>query len=78
MKPIEFPGRNVVFAAGQPQYIPLPAHISYTVSGRTTFCWSLSWKERLRVLFTGKIWQQVLTFHKPLQPQKLLAEKPEL
>lgn len=25
MKPVEFPGVNVVFAKGQPEYMPLPA-----------------------------------------------------
>lgn len=25
MKPVEFPGVNVVFAKDQPEYIPLPA-----------------------------------------------------
>jgi hypothetical protein len=33
-------------------------------------------RERLKVLLTGKVWQQVLTFNKPLQPQLMAVEKP--
>jgi hypothetical protein len=66
MKPIKFKQQNVVFAENQPEYFPLPAH--RTPSGKVTSCWSLSWKERLRILFTGKIFWTQLTFNQPLQP----------
>ena len=82
MKPVSFPEQNVVIAKDQPQYLPLPAHIEphdkYDPSRRTTFCWQLSWRERLTLLVTGKLWHQVLTFNSPLQPQLLLVEKPKL
>ena len=67
MMPIEFKGSNVVFAENQPEYLPLPAYKSK--DGMVTICWKLSFKERLKVLFAGKIWQKMLTFNKPLQPQ---------
>lgn len=76
MKLIDFPEGNVVYAARQAEYLPLPAHRAE--DGRITCCWLLSFKERLRVLFTGRIWHQVLTFKQPLQPQLLLTHKPEL
>ena len=76
MKLIDFHERNVVYAARQVEYLPLPAHRAE--DGRITCCWSMSFKERLRVLFTGRIWHQVLTFNQPLQPQLLCIEKPEL
>ena len=76
MKPIDFPEQTAVYAKGQPRYIPLPAHQG--ADGRATFCWRLSWRERLQVMFRGILWHQVLTFDKPLQPQKLMTEKPWL
>jgi len=78
MKLIEFPEQTVVIAKDQPQYLPLPAHrFAGDQEGRIAFCWSLSWRERLTVLWRGTIWQQVLTFNKPLQPQLLTTERPE-
>jgi len=71
-----FPEQTAVFAKDQPQYRQLPAHVSK--DGKVTCCWNLTWRERVMVLFTGKVWHQVLTFHSPLQPQKLSAEKPDL
>lgn len=76
MKIAEFPEQNVVFAQDQPEYLPLPAHRVPGAEGRIVFCWRLTWLERLRVLFTGTIWHQVLTFRQPLQPQLATVEKP--
>jgi hypothetical protein len=56
----------VTFAADQPQYLPLPAHRN--AAGEVTSCWSLTWRERFRVLFSGQFFITVLTFNKPLQP----------
>ena len=79
MNIINFSEQTCVFAKDQPQYRPLPAHIDKgDPEGRLTCCWSLTWRERLRVLWTGKLWHQVLTFNQPLQPQLLLTEKPPL
>lgn len=76
MKLVEFPGHNVVIAKDQPEYAPLPAHVSR--EGVVTCCWKLSEDELDRVLVTGLIWHQVHTFRQPLQPQLLLATKPTL
>ena len=77
MELIEFPEQTVVIAKDQPQYKPLPAHQFKDAEGRIAFCWKLSWRERLRVLLTGQVWHQVLTFNTALQPQLLSTEKPE-
>jgi hypothetical protein len=77
VKPITFFGQTHVIAENQPQYLPLPAHIDDT-TGTMTFCWSLSLVERLQVLFSGRVWHQVLTFGKPLQPQRFVATRPQL
>lgn len=74
MKPIEFPQANVVFAKDQPEYQPLPAHRA--PDGTVTTCWSLSWRERLRVLVTGRIYFSQLTFNAPLQPQLPSVDAP--
>ncbi len=67
MNPIDFKGSNVVFAKDQPQYLQLPAHVD-RVNGVVTSCWKLTWKERLKVLITGKMFISQLTFNKALQP----------
>jgi len=74
-----FPEQTAVYAENQPQYRPLPAHrFENDPQGRIACCWKLSWRERIAVLFGGKIWQQILTFGKPLQPQLLGTEKPNM
>ena len=77
MEPTTFPEQTMVIAKHQPQYLPLPAHVDDNdPQGRITFCWKLTWRERIRLLWTGLLWQQVLAFGEPLQPQKLLVYKP--
>lgn len=76
MTPTKFKGETTVFAKNQPQYQPLPAHL--TKEGVMTCCWALSWRERITLLLTGRLWHQVLTFNKKLQPQLLHVRKPIL
>ena len=78
MKIIPFAEQTVVIAKDQPEYQPLPAHRFGDIQGRIACCWSLSWRERLHVFVTGKVWHQVLTFDEPLQPQLLSVEKPKM
>ena len=74
MKVIKFKECNVVYAESQDEYLNLPAH--KTENGQLTTCWGLNFHERLQILFFGKIWLQILTFNKPLQPLKMQAKKP--
>jgi hypothetical protein len=73
----------VTFAKDQPEYIPLPVIRSIQVGGptfqqgRLTSRWKLNWGERFRMLFSGNLWVQMLTFHNALQPVKLLAKEPK-
>jgi hypothetical protein len=77
MKLIEFEEQSVVIAKDQPEYLPLPAfQFANDPSGRIAFCWQFSWRERLRLLFSGKLWHTVLTFHQPLQPVMLMLDRP--
>lgn len=75
---IEFEEQTIVIAKDQPQYKPLPAHQFKDSEGRLACCWKLSFVDRLKVLISGKIWHQILTFNNPLQPQLLSVEKPEM
>ena len=67
MTPIKFKEHNIVFAKNQPEYLQLPAYHD-KVGGRIFHCWRLTWKEKLKILFTGKLWIKVLTFNNPPQP----------
>lgn len=76
---IEFQEQTVVIAKDQPQYRPLPAYRYHRdVEGKIIFCWKLNWRDRLKVLRTGILWHQVMTFNAMLQPQLLLTDKPEM
>lgn len=72
MKPVEFAGSNVVFAKDQPEYLPLPAQ--KTTDGQVTTCWKLSAWERVKLLFTGRLFLRMLTFNAPLQPVLLSVD----
>lgn len=75
MKPVEFPQQNVVYAKDQPQYLPLPAY--RTPDGmEVTACWQMTWREVLRVLFTGKVYVSLITFGGPLTPSRVSTEPP--
>lgn len=74
MQPAEFPQQNVVYAKDQPEYLPLPAH--RTPDGEVTACWRLSWRERLGLLLTGRVYVTNLTFNGPLQPQRVSVSPP--
>lgn len=77
MNLIEFPEMTTVIAKDQPEYNPLPAHrFKHDPHGRIACCWKITIWERIKLLFTGKIWHEVLTFNQSLQPQLLSVDKP--
>lgn len=76
MEPVNFAEQTVSVAKDQSEYLPLPAHLA--PDGVLTCVWRLTLWERLRVLRTGRIWHQVLTARRPLQPQLLSTRKPDL
>lgn len=67
MHPVKFKEHNMVFAENQPEYLPLPAHRDS--DGIVTSCWKMSFIERIKILFTGRIYLLQMTFNNPLQPQ---------
>lgn len=77
MKPVEFPGVNVVFAKDQPEYIPLPAYkVPGDPKGAIVTKWKLSPEELNKVQETGEIYLSMLTFNQPLQPVLLTVDLP--
>jgi hypothetical protein len=74
VKPTTFPQCNVNIAEHQPEYLPLAA---YQSGDETISCWSLSWRERLTALWTGRVWLRQLTFRQALQPILLQVDEPE-
>lgn len=74
MKPIKFKEMNCTFAENQKEYLPLPAYKDK--EGNIISLWQLTIIERIRILITGKLWIHILTFNKPLQPQRPLVNYP--
>lgn len=66
MKNVKFPACNTIIGAGQPEYIPLDAFSDGRV---TVTCYRLSFRERLNILFLGRLWLGQMNFGEPLQPQ---------
>lgn len=66
MKPVTFPGQNVVFAENQPEYTPLPA--LRLPDGQVITCWEISDEELVEIKRTKRIYLSQLTFNMPLQP----------
>lgn len=79
MEAIKFKGANVVFAENQEDYKSLPAMYDKTRhEGVVVTCYRLSFIERVRVLFRGRIWLGIMTFNNPLQPQFPTTKKSEV
>lgn len=76
MKPVKFKEQNCTFAENQDPYIPLPAHKHNDEWKCVTSCWELSFMEKIKVLFTGRIYSTLPTFGRPLNPQKLEVNNP--
>ena len=76
MKPIYVEGMNVAIAENQEEYLTLPAYRNSSKEGEVTSCWEMNWKERIKFLFTGRIYLTILTFDNALQPQIVTVEKP--
>lgn len=79
MKPSNFPEANATLGGGPaPKYgtedpvIDLPVHKD---GHQIISCWELSWRDRLRVLVTGRVWLHVLA-RETHAPVKITAESP--
>jgi hypothetical protein len=79
MRPIEFEGQSGVLAKHQPQYQPLPVHVSLGPDCTVTSCWQLDAVELEQLHANGgRLWIRQLTFGQRFQPQLPSIEKPQL
>lgn len=78
MEAIEFKEQSIVIGKDQDEYNDLPAFQHHDECQTVTFCWRPSFRERVSLIFGGKVWHSVMTFGAPLQPQRVLGTKPEL
>ena len=63
MKPIKFKEQNMIVAKDQPEYLSLPAlRIPKDAEGKVMFCVGLTFKERVKILFSGKLWCILVQF----------------
>ncbi len=77
MRPIKFKEYNVIFAKDQAPYQPLPAYRDEKdIKGSIYHCWQLTFKERFKIIFTGRLWFNVLTFKNPPQPILPMVDSP--
>ena len=69
---------EVVYAKNQPEYLPLPAvNVTYSGGKKTVIsCWRLDVLERLKLVFTGRIWLEQVTLGNPLQAQRPTVNEP--
>lgn len=84
MKPIDFKGRNIIFAENQPEYQQLPAMLLPGVEGEVISCWELTADEieaitKNRCLYISQLCFTRLTeegflINNPLQPILPMAE----
>jgi len=75
-KPIKFKEMTNQIAEKQDEYMTLPAWISKDEKGEIISCWKIGILNRIKLLFTGKIWLRQWTFNTPLQPQLIETDKP--
>ena len=78
MKSVEFKQQNVVFAKDQPEYTPLPALKIDGPEGYVVSCWKMSLKERIKVLFCGRVWLILMSFNKPLTPSFMSVNRKDV
>jgi len=76
MKPVEFKNQNIVYAKDQKEYQPLPA-LKFE-DGTVVSCWKMKPWERIKILITGRIWLNLLSFNKPLTPSYLAVNRKEV
>ena len=75
MENIKFKECNVEIAKNQPEYKTLQAFRDDRV---TITCYKLSFRERIKILFTGLLWLGQMNFGRALQPQLPTVNKKDL
>ena len=60
MSPIEFKQQNIVFTAPAGMEDKVEQLPAFRGEGQVISCWHLSFWERLKLLFTGRLWFSVI------------------
>lgn len=63
---------SAVFAKNQPEYLQLPA---ITDGFEVETLWKLSFRERVKVFFTGMLYISLMTFGQKLQPIRVAVDR---
>ena len=64
MKPVDFSGSNFTFSRFASEYDePTPMRM---VEDTAFICFKMTWREKLKVLFTGKIWVEYQRVKRPI------------
>jgi hypothetical protein len=79
MKPTKFKQQNITFANKQTSHIAIPAFKHpFDPRGEVVSCWKMNLWERIKVLFTGRIWVSLLSFNQPLTPSFLTTKRSDI
>lgn len=73
MLPVKFPEMTGILARDQKEYLPLPVWQDQT---QTISQWKLDWRDRFKLLFTGRLWLRQYHFGGDLQPQAPSVDYP--
>jgi hypothetical protein len=74
MKPIVFKNCTCEYAKHQKEFKALPAFKAE--NGEVITCWQMTWKERFKSFFTGKVWLHQQTYNNPLQAVFMQVDYP--
>ena len=66
MKPIEFKEQNITYTAPRGKESEVDKLPAYAKNGRNSSLWKLSLWERIKIMFTGKIWFSVMGNQSPI------------
>jgi len=75
MQPTTFKEANLTLAKNQPKYKQLPVYYDPHNQGIMIYCYRLSWKERFKLLLSGKLWASQLTFNNGFNPVNMAVHK---
>lgn len=77
LKPVSGFDRSIAVAhtygMSKPEYQRLHVVKYKSRQGIVVACFGMTWKERFRMFFSGKVWLSVMTFDHKLQPIQLSA-----
>lgn len=78
MKPIQFDESNCILARDSKLDIPTPAFKSEEKTGEYVSCWKPTFLERISILFGGKVWLSMKSYHNPPMPVLITGDKKQV